>query len=92
MFTSNTQEILTSRDRRVSGEDRLACSEVKASQDHQPFLVTGATTLLRALLQPSGFRNDPIWVDVMLSSVQITKVFTMLSGAGLILLEVPCSA
>lgn len=33
MFTSNTQEILTRRDRRVSGEDHLACSEVKASQD-----------------------------------------------------------
>lgn len=43
VFTSNTQEILTRRDRRVSGEDHLTCSEVKASQD-LPRLLRGYHT------------------------------------------------
>ena len=49
---------------------RAILHEVKASQDPQPSPVVGAATLLRDLLQPSSFRNDPIWVDAMLSSVQ----------------------
>ena len=49
---------------------RATLHEVKTSQDPQPSPVVGAATLLRDLLQPSSFRNDLIWVDTMLSSVQ----------------------
>lgn len=92
MFSSNTQQTLTIRDRRVNGEGHFACSESVTSYHGQPPPVVMDATLLRALLQPSAFRNDPIRMDVMLSSIQTTRVFTVLSGASFILLETLYSA
>lgn len=79
VFTSNTQESLTCKDRRVGREGCLACSKVKTSQDHQASLVVVVTTLLRVHLQLCGF----IWVDVILSSVQTTRVSPCSQEPGL---------
>lgn len=70
-------------------EGHFARSEGEIFYDQQPPLVVADAALLRAVCQPSGFRNDLIWMGVMLSSNHTTRVATMPSGACSILLETP---